>query len=594
MKKGLLVVFVISILLLLSGYGISGAKNLTKNRSAASAVTVVKIAAVKSPRKGDSWVKNRTYMIQWTKSSRSNARVNISLYDARGKVRKMSIAGRVSDSGSYRWKIPASVRPGSYMVVVESESRQLLAKSAVFSIREATGKTPGKTAAAGMAKTGAGTVVKPGTSRIVKPGPAAISKAGPAGVAAKGGVFPPSSGPAAATRSRMAAMKAVHVKAATVTSPKRGDTWVKTRTYLIRWKKSGKVNARVNVGLYDPRGKARKLAIAGRIPDSGSYRWEIPSSVAPGNYVLGVDSQEMNFSARSAIFSIKDKGKVSLKAEADSRMKAAAVAPSEPESSNQNLPDLTIDTVRFHLSGDSGVVHVKQFARTSVFFQVKNLGGPMGEGRPAKFRYEFDCWTDVNLSSYHDLWFDISSYEGDDSLRFTACEPGSHTLTLTIDSENWIEESNEKNNTVSITFIVDPTPALGLYVNSGINRGLTVNIPVHAYVVNEGDGVSESCQMKFYLKKAGTKTFTVPPLQPGQRFIATRKHRYYSSGFKKIRVEIDEPSLQVETSLFVRLPHHPKPNDQKGYRYSVQNHGCSYDNGTFGYATGYCDEPPSY
>lgn len=590
MKKGFFVVFVLSALLVLSTYGLSPAKTLSKSRPTVTAAKVVGITVVKSPRKGEVWMKNHSYTVRWEKSGRSNARVNIGLYDVRGKVRKLVIAGRVPDSGSYRWKIPSSARPGSYLVIVENEKNHPVAKSAVFSIREVRGKDSGKTAAASGVSAGAGVVGKPKVTVVMKPGHRAGAKPGPAS---------PVHVPPLVMRSRTSSGKGAARGAVSVSHPSRGEKWYQTRAYDIQWKKSGRLNARVNISLYDPRGRVKKFAVASRVSDNGSYRWKIPSTVTPGQYIVAVEDVDMNLTARSAVFSVREKGKINLKAAANNRMKQAAAAPtnqnnSETETPNHNLPDLAIENIRVNMNNKSadGLVHVRKFFPIAIQFCIVNHGRPMGEGRPAKFRYSFDTATDV-CNNVPELRFDIEAYNGDELMRVLMCQPGTHTLTLTIDSENWIEEANEENNTASVTFFVDPAPRLALYVDSNINRGVGVDIPVHAHLKNIGDAASKSCELKFYLKKGGTRTFTVPPLQPGQKFIATRKHRYHSRGFKKITAEIVGTSLRVETHLFVRLPTDTNPSSQKGYRYCRRPGSCYCDEYNQ-LEIGYCDEIPDH
>ena len=125
------------------------AAGLTAPPVAVKAAPHARVAPVSRPGRGEKWIKNQTYTILWKKSGQLNTRVNIGLYDKKGKVKKLAVANRVSDSGSYRWKIPASARPGSYMVMVESEKHQVVAKSSVFSILEKQKKIPGQTTAVG-------------------------------------------------------------------------------------------------------------------------------------------------------------------------------------------------------------------------------------------------------------------------------------------------------------------------------------------------------------------------------------------------------------------------------------------------------------
>jgi len=92
----------------------------------------------------------------------------------------------------------------------------------------------------------------------------------------------------------------------TVTSPHSGDTWYKGQTYTIQWTKTGTMGNFVKIKLRNSTSTAVVLDTINHIPNNGSYSWEIPTSVAPGNYVIRVRTMDNAVYGDSTVFTIAD------------------------------------------------------------------------------------------------------------------------------------------------------------------------------------------------------------------------------------------------------------------------------------------------
>jgi 5-hydroxyisourate hydrolase-like protein (transthyretin family) len=92
----------------------------------------------------------------------------------------------------------------------------------------------------------------------------------------------------------------------TVTNPHSGDVWYKGNSagYVIRWTKSGTMNANVKIRLY--RGEERVVAIVDSTPNDGEYRWVIPSDVSEGTYKIRVKTVDNEVFDDSEEFVIRE------------------------------------------------------------------------------------------------------------------------------------------------------------------------------------------------------------------------------------------------------------------------------------------------
>ncbi len=74
----------------------------------------------------------------------------------------------------------------------------------------------------------------------------------------------------------------------TVTKPAAGDSWTKGQPHPITWTKTGDMPATVRIVLRNQQNTAAVQTIADSAPNSGSYSWTIPASVADGQYRIRV------------------------------------------------------------------------------------------------------------------------------------------------------------------------------------------------------------------------------------------------------------------------------------------------------------------
>lgn len=94
----------------------------------------------------------------------------------------------------------------------------------------------------------------------------------------------------------------------TVTQPSAGAVWKKGEPRTIQWTKQGTTGANVRIALRAPNQTEAVLVIADPAPNSGSFAWTVPDSVAAGTYVIRVRSKTNNqVTDDSGQFQIKDK-----------------------------------------------------------------------------------------------------------------------------------------------------------------------------------------------------------------------------------------------------------------------------------------------
>jgi hypothetical protein len=80
----------------------------------------------------------------------------------------------------------------------------------------------------------------------------------------------------------------------TITSPSAGAVWKKGETKTVQWTKQGETGANVRIALRAPGQTDAVLVIADPAPNSESFAWTIPDSVAPGTYIIRVRSKTNN------------------------------------------------------------------------------------------------------------------------------------------------------------------------------------------------------------------------------------------------------------------------------------------------------------
>ncbi|MCJ7524917.1 MAG: GPI anchored serine-threonine rich family protein [Candidatus Aminicenantes bacterium] len=144
-----------------------------------------------------------------------------------------------------------------------------------------------------------------------------------------------------------------------VTSPHTGDTWYKGQTNTIAWTKTGTMDDFVKIKLRNSTSTAVELDIVTPIANNGTYSWKIPTSVAPGEYVIRVRVMEGAVYGESGVFSIANMPFVSKPKETNLHVVPRLVPQFQKKQSILDqlrcLPDLTVtnawieirDSVRF-------------------------------------------------------------------------------------------------------------------------------------------------------------------------------------------------------------------------------------------------------
>ena len=89
-----------------------------------------------------------------------------------------------------------------------------------------------------------------------------------------------------------------------VTKPAADETWVKGQSYAIQWTKQGTLPDTVRITLRDSGGTALVQLIANAAPNTGTFSWTVPSTLADGAYRIKVKATDVAIEALSGIFTI--------------------------------------------------------------------------------------------------------------------------------------------------------------------------------------------------------------------------------------------------------------------------------------------------
>jgi hypothetical protein len=90
----------------------------------------------------------------------------------------------------------------------------------------------------------------------------------------------------------------------TVTKPAANETWVKGQSHTIQWTKQGTLPDTVRISLRDSGGTALVQLIANAAPNTGTFSWTVPSTLADGAYRIKVKATDVAIEALSGIFTI--------------------------------------------------------------------------------------------------------------------------------------------------------------------------------------------------------------------------------------------------------------------------------------------------
>ncbi len=97
----------------------------------------------------------------------------------------------------------------------------------------------------------------------------------------------------------------------TVTNPHSGSTWYKGQAYTIKWTKSGAMDSKVKIRLFQ--GGRKILDITNNTANNGSYNWKVPATLADGNYIIRVKTVDNHVFDDSDSFIITKKVATSRK-----------------------------------------------------------------------------------------------------------------------------------------------------------------------------------------------------------------------------------------------------------------------------------------
>jgi len=102
---------------------------LKSSRLPAPSITII------SPSAGETWHKNGTYSITWTKTGIMDDYVRILLYQ--GDIQVLEMTSSTENDGTYEWLIPLTLSPGQYWIAVQTVDGRVTGSSANFVISEA-------------------------------------------------------------------------------------------------------------------------------------------------------------------------------------------------------------------------------------------------------------------------------------------------------------------------------------------------------------------------------------------------------------------------------------------------------------------------
>jgi len=143
---------------------------------------------------------------------------------------------------------------------------------------------------------------------------------------------------------------------------------------------------------------------------------------------------------------------------------------------------------------------------------------------------------------------------------------GIYKFVLKLDVEDAVDELYENNNERSHYSAVSPLPDLIVCISNSKWPTGCKTTTITAWVKNIGTAESPPSVLHFYVKERGTKTYSIPRLQPGQVHTPiTRRAKYCDPrkyGYKTMRVHIDQDNKVKELN---------ENNNKVSTRYRVVN-----------------------
>jgi hypothetical protein len=99
----------------------------------------------------------------------------------------------------------------------------------------------------------------------------------------------------------------------TVIKPVSWETWCFEKTYKIEWAKTGSMNSKVNILLYETTNNTKIMNIVNSIQNNGFFYWKVPKTIIPANHKIVVETVDHLVSGESKTFVLCDCCKFSLK-----------------------------------------------------------------------------------------------------------------------------------------------------------------------------------------------------------------------------------------------------------------------------------------
>lgn len=230
-------------------------------------------------------------------------------------------------------------------------------------------------------------------------------------------------------------------RAITVQDPGPQTVWTIGKPVTIQWRATGPKMEFLQIMLFPAKVaglhvrppadvRVRRIVIAAKTRNRGSFAWTVPKSVKPGSYTVVVANLDNTVRGKSPLFKIKDIFKLVL---------PDLVITGEYQGWT-NPPEDSEDTgyVRIRVTNTKHPNPKFYCCGSQYCFKIKVQSG----SNPSEF-YVTSCVDLATLNS-----------QGWAEKTIGLWDPGWFPLKLTVDSTGMILESNENNN----TFIV-PTPA---------------------------------------------------------------------------------------------------------------------------------------
>ncbi len=289
---------------------------------------------VTNPGSGNTWYRNSTYNITWTKTGEQSDNVNVYIY--KDSVGPSNLVEQMTgpNSGSYSWMIPETYADGNHLIRIETDDAQVSGDSSVFYI---TGDPGVPSAIAITSPTASDTWNKNSTYNIT------WSRAGVLSANVKVNIFLNSTDPSnfvqqltgPNTGSLSWTIPGTYANGSyimriktddslvfddsdlftiidggsvtptiTVNSPAAGSTWFKSHSYNITWSATGTQTANVNIDVYrntvDPLNFIEQITTV----NDGTHNWVIPATYSDGNYIIRIETTDAAIHGDSGTFNI--------------------------------------------------------------------------------------------------------------------------------------------------------------------------------------------------------------------------------------------------------------------------------------------------